>query len=448
MDDFVFTFDVNPFMSAIDQISKGFEVLKESVKGFDHTSKQEADQAASHTAKVVKNNTKELKKHTEVSISNFSDNASKMINKLITRIAALGSAYLGFRALLKYIPEIGTAFQSMSKIFLNNFLWPLRQYLLPLLQKMLGWVRDNRAMFAKWGTVLVNAFKTVHEIVKGLFGVVKSFLSGFSDTFKRLFGTTVKSISDIINILMFKITVVAQFLISVLKPVFEKIGEWVAVAVKAISQFVKGISQGFGKITEPFGLIRDLLRDIVTDLSGSTEKTMNWAEGFRKAGLIVGGVLRTLVSGVTEAIDVMYMLMQTLSQAIKFTSMFFSGASAEDFKKQWKEAGNIYGKFFDRMKNYGKDVAKTWENIGENWNLPKDRITEKETVITTNPIKEVNKKGNIINSNVKVGDVRVYVTTPDKAEEVGRKVGKGLSSSIYLQMKKNSNDAMLGVSNQ
>jgi hypothetical protein len=426
MADLVYTFDTLPFQKAMSSIEKGFMSLKKQVKDFDEKSE-------THGKKIIKK--------TEKNVKDFSNNSKNMISDLTKRVAQLAAAYLSFKALLKYIPEIGTAFQSAGNIFLRNFLWPLRQYLIPLLQKMLTWVRDNRAMFVKWGTVLVNAFRGVAEIVKGLFGLVKTFMSAFSDTFKRLFGTAAKSISDVINILLFKITVLAQFITAVLKPVFEKIGEWVAVAVKAISSFIRGLATGFGDIAAPFIEIRNLLSDIVRDLTGSNEATLNWAEGFRKAGLIIGGVLKTIIVGVIQAIDTIYMLMQTLTQAIKFISMFFTSASPEDFKKQWKEASGVYERFGERMKNYGKDIINTWGNISENWKEPaKDVIKETKSII-----KETGKINKNISSNVNVGDIKVYVSTPEKGEEVGKNVGKGISSSIHGQMKKNINDALLGV---
>lgn len=427
MDDFVFTFDVNPFMTAMDQISDGFNSLKSSLVSFSDSFQKKSDQTAQATSERVKRSSKHLKKTNETNIANFSDNASKMIGALTKRLAALGAAYLSFKALLSQIPEIGTAFKSAGNIFLRNFLWPLRQYLLPLLQKMLAWVRDNRSMFVKWGTVLVSAFKVVAQIVKGLFNLVKSFVSGFSNTFKRIFGITTKSISDMINLLLFKVTVLAQFILITLEPVFKKIGEAIATLMGYFKTLAKGFAESFGNISEPFNQLKEVLNDIFESITMNKDLTVNWGEAFRKTGLIIGASLKYSLTILIGIIDTLQIAIRTIVKAAQAFGALYSG-DLDKLNIIWKGTQKLFSDYGLRLKGYNEGIMKSQKRFQESWkkgSIFKENTKETEKITEKIPIRSPR---GIINNKTESkvnATYNINVTTPSEAKAVGENLARG-----------------------
>lgn len=427
MDDFVFTFDVNPFMTAMDQISDGFNSLKSTLVSFSDSFQKKSDQTAQTTSERIQRSSKRFKKTNETNIANFSDNASKMIGALTKRLAALGAAYLSFKALLSQIPEIGTAFKSAGNIFLRNFLWPLRQYLLPLLQKMLAWVRDNRSMFVKWGTVLVSAFKVVAQIVKGLFNLVKSFVSGFSNTFKRIFGITTKSISDMINLLLFKVTVLAQFILITLEPVFKKIGEAIATLMGHFKTLAKGVGEGFGDIIEPFIQLKEVLNDIINSIFKGNDLVIDWGETFRKTGLIIGATLKFILTGLIGVIDVIQIAIRAVIKFFQAWSAIMKGDIGRlDIIRE--ESGKMFSDFGKRFQNYNKSLEESQRRFQESWGkgtVFKENMKETERITEKIPIRSPrgvinNKTESKVNATYNIN-----VTTPSEARAVGENLARG-----------------------
>lgn len=115
--DVAFTFNPDPVLGAVKRIDDGFSKM---AKGFGDSS---AKMSNAVTAGILK--------------------AGAVVGALVGTFKGLGNV-------LKRMPEIGQVFGVAKDIFFKNFLFPIRKELLPLLQQLLDWVRDNRAMFVRW----------------------------------------------------------------------------------------------------------------------------------------------------------------------------------------------------------------------------------------------------------------------------------------------------------
>ena len=117
---------------------------------------------------------------------NMAKSVSKGVINAAAKIGLLKLAFHGVQAAIKKMPEIGKAFGIAKDIIMKNFLFPIRKAIFPLLQKFLDWVRDNRAMFVKWGQTLVTIFTVVSKAVGNVIELGKKLIASFGDFFKSL----------------------------------------------------------------------------------------------------------------------------------------------------------------------------------------------------------------------------------------------------------------------
>ena len=154
-------------------------------------------------------------------------NGIKQVNngltKLIKRAAILTAGFLSLRKMFSKIPELGQMFSIAGDVMLRNFLEPLRTWLIPLLQQMMAWVRKNRGLFVKLGAVFANIFRVAYVLIKQFLKLLKVLWDSLSSTLQGVFGKTTKTITELLNMAIFKISVVFIFLGQMLKPVFRRI---------------------------------------------------------------------------------------------------------------------------------------------------------------------------------------------------------------------------------
>lgn len=166
------------------------------------------------------------------------------IGKMAAIATGIGAAVGGVMALLKFIPEIGRTFMVVSNVFFKNFLWPLRKELMPILQGIMNWARDNRANFAKWGQVVANVFKVVMVIGKQFFRLLKvageAFMESIGSKFNGLTGTIEKTV----QLVLFRVSSVLIWLSARLEPVMAGIGKTFGFIVKAMKNFWTGFAEG------------------------------------------------------------------------------------------------------------------------------------------------------------------------------------------------------------
>jgi hypothetical protein len=173
-----------------------------------------------------------------------------------------------FATMKTYMPEIDRAISISKDIFLKNFLWPLRQAIAPYLQKLLDWVRDNRAMFVKWGAVVANVFKVAIVLVKGLWTMLKSLILIFQPLQRMLFKG---GIGDFVNLLLTKVAVLLAWITDsfsqltvLIRPILDDIISIVDNLVKIVWDSLKGFFEEISKakIGEGIKLFFDTLKEI------------------------------------------------------------------------------------------------------------------------------------------------------------------------------------------
>ena len=449
MDDFTFTFDVEPFKTAIEQISKGFEALKQSVgQGLDMV-ENKSGETVQNTVNQVKKSGKQLKKNMDINVANFSDNSKKMINSLITKLGLLAAGFFSIRKALQYIPEVGRAFKHAGDIALRSFLWPLRRQLIPLLNKMLAWVRDHRAMFVRWGTVLANAFRTVFTIVKGIIGVVKTLVDSFISKFELIFGKTTNKLSDVMNILMFKFTVMIEYLLAVLKPVAEKIGSLAAYIAGLFKDFFEGFKEGLGDITPFIGDITDSLSGLWRVLNKINTSGGLLNKTFRTLGQILGIVLQPVLAFIAQSIDFLSNSIENLIYGIDILKAMKAGDIGEIARlreERKKISDELTQRTRERWSGVGTGMLESLKGLRDIWVTPKKETSRNEIIKEPIRVPAKTENKNIkLEAKIDMGKTEININTEGDAEKIGKQFATSMSQTLNQQLRKMLQDSNLGV---
>lgn len=203
--------------------------------------------------------------------------------------SVITSSFRGFSNIIKEnIPEIGQTFDIAKNIIMKNLLWPLRKELIPILNQVLRWVTDNRAMFVQLGSVLVNVFRLVKTLFTTILSLLKPIMDVIKEEMRSIFGDTAKSIADTLNLITLKITATIIYFRSVLRPVFVEIGGIVKSAIDDIRGFFDALTQGAGGAGSAINAI-DLLKD---SLIGIKEALIIIKPTLEMIGRAVGSVFQ------------------------------------------------------------------------------------------------------------------------------------------------------------
>lgn len=190
------------------------------------------------------------------------------------------------------MPELGKAFKIAKDIFMKNFLYPIRKAIMPMLQKMLDWVRDHRSMFVKWGNIVVGIFKTILQIGRKVVAMIRRIWESAARILSHVFGTEIRRINDLMNIMAFKISATIIFLSALLKPLFEKIGaiaETIAkFGIQAVKDFFEGFIAGAPGAGEAIDRVLASLKNLFDTLIDINEETGIFTKFFKTIGSLVG----------------------------------------------------------------------------------------------------------------------------------------------------------------
>lgn len=246
--------------------------------------------------------------------------------KLLAIGGLLVGAFQSMKGALMNMPEIGMTFQVAGDIFMRNFLQPLRQELFPILQNILNWVRDNRAQFVKWGSVVLEVFRVAFMAAKTLFNLVSGAFTQFADTMKGVFGQSAMSIENIIRVVITKVAAIIAFAEILFMPLFEALGRLVGVVVAGIIGFFRGV---FSAAEPVIGIIVDIVSEItrLIDIFGKGEGK---ASAFMQIMEMIGQVVGTFI----------VVAVQRVATAIKYAVNFIEG-----FVEGFREIGEQIGLF-------------------------------------------------------------------------------------------------------
>lgn len=363
----------------------------------------------------------------------FSRNKSKIespFNALLKKAALIGIAYAGIRKGMQQIPEIGRSFSIAGSIISRNLLWPLRRQLIPLLQKMLDWVRDNRAAFVRWGGVLVNIFIAIKGAISGVINIVRRFAESFISGVKRVLGVTANSITDLINLAIFKIAALFQFIMITLEPVADLAGEIIANLIGFFKEFFDGMMAGLGDIAGPLSDVWESFKGLLQTVGLLGERTGSLGKVFKTLGIILGTTVRLAIVSISQALDTLAFGIEKAILGIKQLKAWWEddtkalaklSAEQDKINKEWwektkKRAGDVTGTF-----------VNTYEKIKETVTETKEEPLKKSLPLptATRPIesKTVNQSNNI----------NVTVTAKDKPEETGAAVGQAIRQELMDQ---------------
>jgi hypothetical protein len=360
---------------------------------------------------------------------------NESMKKGFSNIVAFGIAKFeilkqAFRRVISEIPEFATTFKMAGDIILKQLLWPLRQQLIPMLQKMLNWVRDNRTVFLQLGVVIKNAFSVAIGIVKNFFGVLQSLFEGFNRSLGKMLNF--ENITEALNVAMFKIALLFAFLEVKIRPYAELIGEIFGAIIKSVKNFAKGFADTFMSISESMGIWDDLktvlegIRDILEFLSPAFE--------------VLGNIIGT---GLAASIKLMLL-------PLKLLMKFLGGL------KDMVEGKIDFGEFLDSLKD------EAWESLKEvgsgiveggkktigTGKKVFNKITGKEekvddaiikpdgTIIRTNPLDTIMAVKNPEKSmggskQLSIGDMTINLNvTEGNAKEAGINFANGLGQQI------------------
>jgi hypothetical protein len=419
MDDFEFTFNELPFLKSIDRIYNALGTITESAKKF----------VRKITGETSKSQDEVFKKGTEVKKKekDSMNDAGNMVSAFTKRIIGLGAAYGLVRKALSFMPEVGKTFEIAGDIIGKNLLWPLRKELMPILQNVLNWTRDHRAMFVRWGSVLVNIFRTIKGWTELVIKNFQIMYSSFMKSWEGFFGKSKKSLSDWVNVFLFQFTVIIIAIQTLLRPVFEVIGKLLAMMAISAKGFFSGFLDGISEIMGPAGELIDLFKEIFAELSGGDETISILYKSFATLGDFVGttlvaglyvfvGVLRVIwgiIKGIANSIVALVAAMTGDMGTAKeiFKSM------GKDFMADMGKAGTSMGKAGTAYKGFGQRTA--------------DRFTEP----VATPQGQTNKTSNI-NNTTKVDKIEIKVDDAKKGYDAGKNFVNGMTDGLHGQMKK------------
>jgi len=357
----------------------------------------------------------DLTSHTEKSAQKMSSGVSMSAMSFLKINAALSIAKMGISKVMSNIPELGRTFQIAGDIITRNFLWPLRQQLMPYLQKFLNWVRDHRAMFVKWGGVLSSVFNIVVTGIKAAINILKPFYEAAMKFFKGIFGGTADSIDKIANMILFKISAVMVYLEAVLKPAMTHIANIALKIAEAIKSFVEGIAEAY----EAIGGFGPEMTDLLEALSKLSDSLFGAGEGWKTFGKIIGFFVLTPIKFL---LSVLGGIVDMISMIIDLTS----GMSDKDFQKKH---GN---------KNLDESgITKTKKHVEEFKNAP---VLSQEEIMKGDVSKGI-KQQKIDNSkNVNISNLVINANTAEG--------GKAAADAFYIQARNHVNIKQAAVGGQ
>lgn len=421
MDDFTLTFDPKSFLAGIDDITKSLDDLrsrfaktandadKQTKQGLDKTKKNEKEKADAHKSSA--------------------NMITEGMSGLLKKAAALGAAYLSIRYAMSKLPEIGQTFSIAGDIISRNFLWPLRKELIPYLQKILDWVRDHRAMFVRWGSVLADVFRAVVGVIKVLLKNIQTMFSAFTKTWEGFFGKSKKSLLEWIQVFIFKITTIMIAIQVLLAPVFEFLGKVIgkiAIATKAyFDGLVEGLSHGSGLLNDFIALMKEVasIFDEVNAESGDLYKAFKIIGDAIGTGLVIS--LRAVVTALRIIVDLIKMVIANFRVMGKIATGDFSGALSM-IKKQGSIASSIGGHIKGFASSQVDSVKGFVGRAVDTVSGPSVKATGKASgaVVNSN-----------MNSTIKIEKIEVGLKDKDEAEKVGKQVGSGVRKQVTNDIK-------------
>lgn len=299
-------------------------------------------------------------------VSNFAVKAGASMAVVSTLLKGMFSLVSrGFQAVARNIPEIGTTFQIAGDIIMKNLLWPLRKFLIPVLQQVLDWVRDNRVMFVKMGQVIANVFRMVVSVIKGAIEVLKVFWDMIKRVTSGVFGGFKLDLEKMFNLLIFKITVVAEVIKIIMEDIIAAM-EPILIMVGKIGKAIgEGWLEGFQRVFDFKGAIEGLqtaFGDLFTSIKkllglGADEKGLKF---FKSLGEIFGAGFAANLQLMARSIELMLKPLTNLVNLVSHLIDVVRGAKDLDWSMF-----NLLAGTGDILKKNGQTVVKFGKSVSQ-----------------------------------------------------------------------------------
>lgn len=394
-EDVQLTFDPSSFINGIKKIT-------EAMNGFEKNTKSKGEQVNKSTGGM----------------------SSFMVAKgMIMANLLMGAFNKVFNFIKSGLPEIGRAWSIASGIIQRNLLWPLRKELAPMLQKMLDWVRDHRAMFVRWGGTLVNIFRVITAVVKGFIAMFKAMFEPIAKKLQEVFGGVAGGISDVFNILLFRLTAIIMYLQVAFMPLMQKVGDTIAWWIGALQNFFDGFMNGVSGIAGPFEDLLNQFYELLEVLGLSNEQTSALYSVFKVLGDFLGTVLYTAVSALAELIDGLVTGIRTISAGVSWAKAKLSGdqSAAQQAKKDMDQ---IDKDFANRSKKRAEGVAGKWGEFGS------------RTVAEFSPTSKTSSKQINATSKITIEKMEIKVGPGEDTKKAGSDFVEGMNKKSSQNFKK------------
>lgn len=339
---------------------------------------------------------------------------------------------------------------------------------MPLLQKMLDWVRDHRAAFVKWGEVVANVFRVAWDVGKRLFETMLKIGKVLVSTVFGPFDTGKNKIADFINLLTFKVAAVAVYMSTAfgkvledITPLLDGIKTMVTGLIDVLVAFGAGVIEGFDvKSIKDFSDAIGTLSDTIGKFMSSSV-VQDFAYNF---GISAGKNIQLLVDVLTSLVNVLNGLTtgdwKPFSESIEKVGKFFSDPFSITFgggKK--REAELVEGakknpdsaRAWQDLIDFQREMDKKYPGFGYGKTAKENKALAIEKGLKVNDA-IITKSGQVViphpddfiiatkNDPTKTGresgpriivqaPVTVYVTEGN-AERAGNNFGEGLSHSL------------------
>lgn len=414
----------------------------------------------------------------EAKLNKFGGTMQKSVSKgIMSATAKIGLLVKGFKSMMKNMPEIGQAFKIAGDIMSKEFFFPIRQQIMPYLQKMLDWTRDHRTLFAKWGQAVADVLKTVINVGKTLWNTLKDIVEIITNSLQKGLRTSFKSLDEFISVLQVKMAFIALFIGDAIKALVEKIAPtfeyiiekgaevlsfftdlfsvWttendtgknfmkvmntlydifdkiVHVIGDSVVSFLQGMIQSFKDLSGPLDTINNAFQRLLS-LFGDGENT-GLKQVFSWLGSFVGGQLVVAFEILAAAIDTIVAGIQTIVQSGILIKDIFTG-DWDALKNDWNAVKDIWKAYGDRTFTAGKRI---WETEKDAIGIDDGIVTKDGKVVRLNPEDNIYAfKGTPMGGVTAPMNMVFNVTvTEGNAQVVGQQLGYSIHKSFVDRLK-------------
>jgi phage-related protein len=204
-------------------------------------------------------------------------------------------------------------------------------------------------MFVRWGQTLANIFTTVVDSIGEMIEIGKRMFKTFLNFVNKIFGTNIKDLQDLFNILAFKFAVVFEFMKALISPVQNLLGIIFEIGVILIEKVLNTIF----KIGAEFLKISKGGNNIFTVVGGIA----------RLFGDILNFIIEmgsSLVNGFLPHLGPIFDSIKKISDAFQsiFDSIFGSNEAMKGWKSLFEFIGNVVGSTLQATFEVMADIVK------------------------------------------------------------------------------------------